>query len=125
MILYSQWTDLPINIRHKIANVFGITKKGSTHVVDNEIQSDGYSIKDIEKGLSVEVLQKYLDTTETSLQKLWDELIYRATNPTEVRVLVSDFVVTNEPVVSKGTAEVVKKGGRPKGSKNKIAKLKR
>lgn len=49
--LYSRWLALPLHIRVKIATEFGIAKTGSTHVVDNRIESDGYNIKTVEAAL--------------------------------------------------------------------------
>lgn len=105
MLLYSHWLSLPIHIRYKIASDFGITKKGATHVVNNEIQSDGFLIKDVEQILNVDALQKHLGTTETDMALLWNELVYRAEHPEEVRM----------PVIQVESVKVEKpKKGRPK-----------
>lgn len=60
MILYSRWCALHLATRIKIAEAFGIVKKGSTEVHSNTIKSDGYVIKDIEDALTLEAMQKYL-----------------------------------------------------------------
>jgi hypothetical protein len=75
MFLYSRWLSLPITTRIKIASDFGIIKKGSTHVVDNKIQSDGYVISEVEEALTVPALQKYLNTDETDMSILWSMLV--------------------------------------------------
>lgn len=75
MFLYHQWTELNINTRHKIAAQFGIVKKGSTEVVDNQIKSDGYAVKEIEQALNLDALQTFLDTQETDIAKLWVMLV--------------------------------------------------
>lgn len=77
MILYHQWLNVPLHTRIKIAEQFGIVKKGSTHVVGNEIQSDGYLIKDVETALSKEALQTYLNTPEQDHAVLFNMLVYR------------------------------------------------
>lgn len=61
--------------RHKIAAVFNIPKRGSTEVVDNQIKSDGYHIKEIEELLSIVALQNYLGVTETDELLLWEWLL--------------------------------------------------
>lgn len=75
MFLYSHWCALSITTRHKLASEFGIIKKGSTEVFDNQIKHDGYVIKDIESALTLDAIQKYLGTTETDLQILWGWLV--------------------------------------------------
>lgn len=72
MFLYSKWLSLDLPTRIKIAEIFDIIKRGSTHVVDNRIQSDGYNIEEVEAKLSVENLQKYLVTKESDPHVLWD-----------------------------------------------------
>lgn len=75
MFLYSRWQSLDINTRHKIAKQFGIIKRGSTEVVDNQIKSDGYAIKEIEEALNIDAIQTYLEVTETDMMTLWLWLI--------------------------------------------------
>lgn len=81
MFLYHQWTQLPINTRIAIAKQFGILKKGSTEVVDNQIKSDGYNIKEIEEALNVDALQTYLSTDESDMTKLWERLVEKTNDP--------------------------------------------
>lgn len=93
MLLYGSWISLPISIRHKIASEFNITKKGSTHVQDNEIISDGYNIKDIESTLTLDNLQKYVNTDEKHMDILWVMLISKIKsllNPIEVIINTSE-----------------------------------
>jgi hypothetical protein len=84
MILYSQWLALPIHTRIKIADQFGILKKGSTHVVNNEVQSDGYLIKEVESALSIEALQAYTGTTIKDHAGLFDLLVAKIEGRLEV-----------------------------------------
>ena len=76
-MLYGNWLKLPITTRIKLAEIFNIPKIGSTHVSNNTIQSDGYSVATIEENLSIPSIQKYLDTTEADYLKLWSMLIDR------------------------------------------------
>lgn len=75
MMLYSQWQQLPLSTRIKIASAFGIEKKGSTEVFNDTIKSDGYFIKDIEMALNINALQLYIGTQETDHQVLWEYLV--------------------------------------------------
>ncbi len=75
MFFYSHWLELPIQTRIKIAQQFGIIKKGSTEVVGNQIKSDGYQIKDIEAGLSTEKLQAYVGLETFDLKILWEMMV--------------------------------------------------
>lgn len=90
MFLYHHWLELPLSTRIKIAMQFGITKKGSTHVVDNVIQSDGFLVKDVEQSLNVDAIQTYLDTEVTDLKLLWDMLVAKI----EGRVLFEPATAT-------------------------------
>ena len=75
MFLYSKWLSLSLPMRVQIAGIFKIAKRGPTHVDSNRIVSDGYDIKEIEASLNIDALQKYLETTSTDMQVLWDMLI--------------------------------------------------
>lgn len=75
MQIYSTWLSLSISVRHQIAHKLGIVKKFPTEVQDNQIKTDGYVLKDIEEALSIENLQKYLETDETDHATLLKWLI--------------------------------------------------
>ncbi len=100
IFLYSNWLSLPLNTRIKVANQFGIIKRGSTHVSDNMIKSDGFDIKDIETKLTVETLQGFLSSTEGDIHILWRDMLDRIENPIK-------------PVVAQVQSEAPKKRGRP------------
>lgn len=75
MFLYSNWLRLPIDTRHKIADIFKIKKSGGTEVVSNEIVKDGYSVHDIDAAVTKEALQQYLGSTQENFQWLWEDMI--------------------------------------------------
>jgi len=75
MFLYSHWLKLPIVTRHHIARVFSIPKTGATEVSDNQVVKDGYKIEDIEGRLTVDALQIFLDTDETNMKYLWEDMV--------------------------------------------------
>lgn len=94
MILYSQWKQLPLPIRHKIAIQFNIGKTKPTHVSNNEIVDDGYELKNIESQLTVANLQTYLGSTETDLTILWIDLVNHMTGKTRVAEPVSGQAIS-------------------------------
>lgn len=102
MFLYHQWLQLPITTRIRIASDFGIEKKGSTHVQDNVVQSDGYLVKDVEQALNVDALQKKLNTKVTDMAVLWEMLI----NPP---VVLDVPVINNEKPHAKTKAKKTSK----------------
>lgn len=75
MFLYSKWIDIALPTRIEIARIFGIVKRGSTEVFNNTIKSDGYDIKEVEVALSVGALQAHLQTSETDIATLLDQLV--------------------------------------------------
>lgn len=75
IFLYSNWLQLPIGTRIKIASIFGIPKVRSTHVSGTEILDDGYVIKDIESKITLATLQSHLNSTETDVHILWKDLL--------------------------------------------------
>lgn len=77
MFLYSKWLETPIQVRNKIAEQFGIIKKGPTEVFNNTIRNDGYDLKDIENALTLPTLQNYLGTDMDDLSVLFDYLVQR------------------------------------------------
>ncbi len=67
MINYSRWLATSLSTRQKIADDFKIIKKGSTHVVDNKVTSDGYIVEEIEAALSIEAMHAYLGIGSSNL----------------------------------------------------------
>ena len=65
----SQWLQLPVEARIKIALHFGLGKSGATEVVDNRVVSDGYTALDLQD-LTLEKMQEYLNSKEKDILKL-------------------------------------------------------
>jgi len=84
MFLYSLWLRLDLPTRNRIASEFGIVKKNSTHVQDNRVISDGFLIEDVETALSLENLQRILQTNNTDIAILWDMLVNSTPVPKEL-----------------------------------------
>lgn len=77
--MYSKWLALPLSTRQAIAKELGIAKTGSTHVVDNRIESDGYNIKTVEDALEAH-------------EGDWDDIVARA----EGRMVVPNMPFVGE-----------------------------
>lgn len=76
---YSLWTGLPIHVRIKLAADLEIKKTGPTHVVSDNIQSDGYRIQDIEQALTEGRLREYTGSESKDLRELFDLAVAKAT----------------------------------------------
>lgn len=119
VFLYSHWRSLPLSLRIQIATKFGIAKVGSTHVVDNRIESDGYNIEDVERALNVDAVQSFTGSESTDFQVLWDALLTKIEGrvpPEEVAALVSAPVIFNaatiEPLPEKPFCEFCDSKGK-------------
>jgi len=75
MLLYSRWCALTLPTRNKLAEIFGIEKKGATEVASNVVKHDGYLVEDIEQAMTVEAMQKYLSAGNTDISELWNMTI--------------------------------------------------
>lgn len=85
MFLYSKWLSLPLPTRIAIAKELGIAKVGSTHVVDNRVESDGYPMRDVEAALERN-------------EKDWDNIVARAEGREVVEVTGSPEIVSKVEV---------------------------
>lgn len=78
--LYSKWVALPLPTRHAIAVVLNIKKTGPTHVSDNRVIDDGYTLDAVEQALQPENIKEVLGI-DGEPEELWDALISRALAP--------------------------------------------
>ena len=74
IFLYSHWLSLPLSLRAKIAERFGI-KKGPTHVSNNVVVDDGYKVKDIEAIITAKTMQDFTGLVTDDLQILWQAMV--------------------------------------------------
>lgn len=123
MFLYSHWLRLPIMTRIKIAHLFNIEKKGATHVVDNQIQNDGFSVKDIESAITKDSIHSYIgDTSINDLEILFNKLVDKINEKPllekeEIRI-VSESIIKEQPKIVESTTLV------PKIKRDRVTKLK-
>lgn len=78
MFLFSKWLQLPLTTRALIAAQFGIIKRGSTEVFNNEVVKDGYVLGEIEAALNIDAIQKYVVSDNTDMAILWDMMVAKA-----------------------------------------------
>jgi hypothetical protein len=75
MFQYSHWMKLPIITRYKIAEAFGIEKKKSTHVANDQIVDDGFYIQDVESALTVESMRTFTGIESDNIEILWQAMV--------------------------------------------------
>lgn len=120
MFLYSAWMELNIGTRQRIAGHFGIVKRGSTEVVDNQIKSDGYNIKEIEQALNIDAIQTFLNVQETDMAKLWVRLVDKIEGRIidDIQPPVKDPVFQIRPENEMEVMPPKNKSGRPRKIKH-------
>lgn len=122
VFLYSHWLKTNINTRHLIAAEFGIIKRGSTEVFNNEVLKDGYLIPEVESALNIDRLQTFLATNITDFEVLYkmltDKFEGKETVPfQEIKVVQEKPILTEENVaLPENTEETrqIKRRGRPR-----------
>ena len=114
MFLYGNWLRLPLATRHKIADMFGIKRKGSIEVFNNMIKSDGYDIHDIETILNIGILEEKLGYKFPNFEEAWKTLVDFAEGreTEETKPLIKPVVVIEEPEAVE--EPIIRKRGRPK-----------
>lgn len=114
MIPYTRWTGIPLSTRIKIAEQFNIPKVRSTHVSNDYVQDDGYNVKDMETALSVPNMQAYLNSTETDLMILFQQMVDKVEGKVVEGYAPTALIEETPPLkvgkkIKKETKKVVKK----------------
>lgn len=122
MFLYSKWLSLDLPTRMKVAEVFGIVKRGSTHVVDNRIQSDGYNVEEVEAALTPDVLRKYMLSNEQDAEVLWDLFIARISGSEDQGDIQTPTAVPTLGVLPPKEAKQFKKEHKARTAKKTVKK---
>lgn len=115
--MYGKWLGLSLETRNKIAQLFGIIKKGATEVFSNEIKNDGYLVQDIEAALTIEAMQKYLGSEHTDRDLLASMLVSKI----ETQSVITATPIP-EPVIATGTFEKIEVMSEVKPKKVKVVK---
>lgn len=82
-----QWVSLPINIRMRLVQLFNIPRSSGSLVEDNEVVSDGYTHDDLTR-ITVEKMQKLLDTDEKDFFRLFQSVVDTLSAPVEPAIPV-------------------------------------
>lgn len=122
MFLYSQWCELPLTTRIKIADKFGIQKTGSTHVQDNVVVSDGYNMKEVEKYMSQESITSFIGCDFGNIDQNWTAFLEKIEKGD---VSVEDSTVSDVEEVKEVVKKVTKKEVKPAKKAAKNAKNKK
>lgn len=69
-----EWLKLPMEVRVKLREIFNIPKSEGARVVNNTVESDGHTFRDLQ-ALTVEKMQSYLDSKGDDFVKLFDEVL--------------------------------------------------
>ena len=86
-----------------------MVKARPTHVADNKVIDDGYNVLDLESFLTVETLQKVLNTTETDIDILWDMLIGNKKEESVSQPEILKEVTKEEKPINKVVKKTTKK----------------
>ncbi len=82
-----QWISLPITTRMRLVQLFNIPRSSGSLVQDNKVISDGYTHNDL-LHISVEKMQKLLDTDEKDFFVLFEQVVKTLEQPTAVQEII-------------------------------------
>lgn len=105
-----EWLQLPDNIKSLFKTTFEIPRTGGSMVIGNKVVSDGHTNEDLSR-VSLDSLQKYLDTTDDH----WDRLLQLTINKMENPNVNVSTTQDNEPA-PRTVEGTVNKPGRKKKS---------
>lgn len=73
-----EWLQLPMDVRQKLRQIFSIPKSEGARVVDNRVESDGTTYKDLSV-VTAEKMAQYLqeDSVDLDFARLFDATIAR------------------------------------------------
>lgn len=100
------WLSLDNETRHKIRTIFSIPRSSNTVVNDGKIESDGVTNEDIQH-LTVKKMQDFVLSDSEDMHQLLNAVLNKINNPEPIGV-----------VIAIPEAEIKKKPGRPKLTKN-------
>lgn len=94
---------LPITTRHRIAEAFGIQKKGATEVANNEVVKDGYIVGDIDSALSKVKMQNYTGVITNDDAELWNAVVAVAEGRARPMLIADPVDITSLKNIEPGT----------------------
>ena len=99
------WVSLPNEVRYRIRALFNIPRSSNTIVSDGRIESDGTTNEDM-KSLTIEKMQKYVESTSSDFHKLFDEVLAKVNDelyPKAPEVIIAGQNVNPQANVKKTT----------------------
>lgn len=115
-IYVSQWLQVPTETRNKLIALFNLKRSGFAQVVNNVVVSDGFTDMDL-AGLTVEILQKYLNSKEKDIIALLENAIVKINTPEVVKIATPEVAV-----LGKAEAKQYKKEYEARKKLGKVAK---
>lgn len=94
-ILPNEWIHFDVELRQKFAAIFNIPKSSSVHVVDNKVESDGYSVQDL-TAITVEKMQEFSGSSESDFRKLLATTIEKLTKKEDINNIIIEEVSHEE-----------------------------
>ena len=102
-----EWLSLPMDVRQRLREIFGIQKSEGARVIDNKVESDGTTYADLSV-ITVEKMREYLELPECSnhefpalydltIEKIKEELnpVVQEIPPVDSKqILVDEWVAT-------------------------------
>lgn len=71
------WLELPMEVRVRLRQVFSIPRSEGSRVVDNKVESDGTTYKDLGV-VTIEAMRKYLGVPDTEATELDFKSLFEA-----------------------------------------------
>lgn len=114
---------MPLTTRVLLAREFGISKVGTTHVIDNQVVSDGYNVADVERAFTLDAVQKFVGVDETDYAVLWGMMVEKVLAPIAPETITESTpqVVINEVIIEEKVEE--KPEEKPKTKKKATKKV--
>lgn len=130
LLSQSVWLSLPQETRAKLVVLFGMPPKGNVNVVwgpeGAKVMTDGYGYEHL-KLITLEKLQEIVGDNDDNFYRLFRYVVENIDDISSGAVIVKDVenVVKAEEKLIEDTKNLPKKkGGRPKGSKNRTNETK-
>lgn len=103
MITKRQWDDIPIDIRYKLIDIFGIPRTGIAIVESDVVKDDGRTEEDLAKGFEIHKMLDYLGDIyppETTIDELFLKVIAKVQKPETDNTTTSEKEPLKSPIIA-------------------------
>lgn len=101
----SMWVSLPIEVRRRIRNLFGIPRSSNTVVNDGVVETDGTTKEDFQH-LTINKMQRFLQDESMDFHKLFDLTVAKINEDIiNNRLTVFPTILEKNVKTKKGTKE--------------------